>query len=416
MNIFYDLETTGISTKHQILTACFIMTDGMFNIEHVKNYKIALNPLEIPAESAIAVNSVDITKHMIDHKNKFDDLITEEQFAYELNEFFLETLGIGYNLIGYNSNKFDIKHIRKLLIKYGYNPYYNYNKFGMIDLLNHMKYFKITKPNVLDIDSLTLGNVYNELVGEMAVGLHDAESDVISCVKIAKVLLDKFNWNIVDKNYKTNNLFELNVNPGDIISIINPYFSEKSEKLYDYQVHCVDKNSILLKLCDTVESKNKNFKVVTRNDFCLAKIKLRDAEMEYTIKTTNQYYSEFPESGVENFIYSIQFKDFPALKLSGSVFDIKWTNSPFSQLLSSQIFTKIRPIRHTTDGLEYDSEIFEYPEIKQFFIKYYDTYLKEEMDKEYPEIDTMKTGDSVVQLIKDYKTAYKELYDNLKNI
>lgn len=421
MNIFYDLETTGLDSKHQILSACFVKTDDNFEITEILNFNVALNSLEIPAESAIAVNSVDITKHMIDHKNKFDNLISEEEFARQINTLFLKTLQYGHKLIGYNSNKFDIKHIRKVLIKYGYNPYYNYNKFEMVDILNHVKYLRLTKRKIFDgIENLKLSSVFKHLIGEEAKGQHEAESDVLNCVTIAKHFVEHHNWKITERNDEVNNLFTMCVKPGDEVVLANPYSktSKDIDAFIRYQVQDVTKNYILLKNLEPEKYENNHhgidqndYRVINKNDFCLAKLVLDVETPIKGLKTVDQYYAEFEDKGIENFIYGIKFGGFDELARVRSHYglDFDTTSNELNQIKASQIFSRVRPIRHKTNGVQYD-EILETESFRKFFVFYYDKYLKEEMDKTYPEADEKS---KVIKLIRDYKSAYKELYEVL---
>lgn len=399
MNIVYDLETSGLSTKHQILTACFIITNDAFEIDNVYNFRVALNPLEIPAESAIAVNAVDITQHMLHHKNKFDDLITEEEFARRLNNLLSTLLSSGAALIGYNSNKFDIKHLRKVLIKWGYNPYYNYNKFPMVDIYNHIKFLKLSKPKAFEgMENLKLGTVYKQLYGESAGTLHEAEADVHHCIDIAKFLLEKYGWDIVKENHKVNNLSTLDLRPGDVVALANPHNS-KFEKCI---VHDVTDTYVLMEKLNA-EPEDYKFINIHKNDFAIAK-KIDSSSLPQPV-SINKYFASFDkegERGVEEFVYHIGFKDFIAL--SGEDNEISLINKThLDQLLNSQAFTRIRPIKHTTDGLEVG--ILSTAE-KNFLKFYFTKYGMGENDVS----DVKNENEDKVKLIKEYKAAYKELY------
>lgn len=422
MLMFYDLETTGLDTKHQILSACFVTTDNWFNVKKIKNFNVALNPLEIPAESAIAVNAVDITKHMIGHDNRFEDLLSEEDFAAELHEMFIATLDKGtYSLVGYNSNKFDIKHLRKVLIKYGYNPYYNYNKFGMIDILNHAKMLRIKTPTLFtDIPNLKLSSVYKHLLGKEAKGQHEAESDVLNCVELCRELKSKIEWDIVEKNAHVNNAFRLKLVRGDIIALANPYaeWLTNPNGIIKYQVHDTSNSYILLKCTEQEKLESDyEFKLISKNDFCLAKLVETGIELKEFITLENHFSSNL-DSGVENFIYDVKFKDIALLASTRRKHQTNMfiqgqiaTNSAVEQMIASQMFSRARPILHTNDGVQYENFLEENIHYRKFFIYYYEKYLAIEINKEYPDVDQNLP---VVKLIKEYKNAYKELYDILR--
>lgn len=401
MNVFYDLETTGIETKHQILSACFIKTDKDFNIKDVQNFNVALNPLEIPAESAILTNSVDIRKYFLHSKHRHPDLITEKEFADKLNTYFLGTIQKNYNLIGYNSNKFDIQHIRKVLIKYGYSPYYKYNQFEMIDLYNHIKYISIVYPAVLrDIKDLKLGSVYQHLIKKPANSQHEADADTKVCIELAKHLKFNLDWDIVKENYKTNNIFELELSSGDIIISANP-----NRTLTKYFVHDTNKNYILLESIPK-EDEESHFRLVKSSDFTIAK--KTEGYYPGPFKTIEESFDEMPDNGVENFIYKVKFNDFEYLKKSylkksvDSKTCFKDLESPVGQMKAYQEFTNNRPIKHTDNGLDVDD--FSNDEIK-FMKLYYNLYLKEELEK--------RSDEPILQFLNEYKEAYLELFKSL---
>lgn len=404
MRLFYDLETTGLKTTNQILTACFITTDNSYNIVEICNYRIALNPLEIPAESAIAVNAVDITQHMINHTNRFSDLMTEEEFALAINEKLSNFLSEENSLIGYNSNKFDITFLRKVLIKWGYNPYYNFNKFPMVDLYHHISYVKLHKPYEFEgMKNSKLGTVYRQLFKEDPVVLHEAEADVLYCVKIAKFLLEKFGWDITLENNKVNNLFNGSFNKGDLIYLID---SRKRKGDILYTIHDINKSKVLIE-----HTKTKKFSTVNKTDFALAK-KIKTVELE-EFKTLDSHFSTYEstrEKGVEEFVYHIQFKDFEVLaNCRLDRIDDVCSNQEdhLTDLVNSQIITRVRPIKHTDEGIEVynmsDSQ-------KKFIIRYFEKYGLGENDSFDGEANQDK-----VKLLRDYKVAYRELVESLKS-
>ena len=401
--IFYDLETSGLDTKHQILTACFIRTNDSFDIEKVYNFRVALNPLEIPAESAISVNAVDITQHMMHHKNKFEDLMTEGEFARAVNALLSKYLKKDSALIGYNSNKFDIKHLRKVLIKWGYNPYFNYNKFGMVDLYNHIKFLKLSKPaEFFKIGNLKLGTVYNQLTKKDHGILHEAQADVEYCVELAKYLLETFGWDIVAENAKVNNLGTLSLEPGDLLAVANPY--EETVTFDKCIVHEVTPNYVLLEKCELKDENDFKFSNVHKNDFRIAK-KIGKSKLENPM-TVDGYFASFDGNrGVESFVYHIGFKDFDTLA-DGNHFDMWSNDTHLGELVNSQIFTRVRPIRHTEEGLDVD-DLSE--DEKDFICFHFDKYGIGEDDVFEGEKNLDK-----VQLLKEYKAAYKELYESLK--
>lgn len=408
MRVFYDLETSGLDTKHQILTACFILTNDIFEIDKVLNFRVALNPLEIPAESAISVNAVDITQHMLHHKNKFPDLLTEEQFALKVNALLTKYLNKDSALIGYNSNKFDIKHLRKVLIKWGYNPYYSYNRFPMVDLYNHIKFLKLAKPKeFVGIENLKLGSVFKQLIKKEPTHLHEAEADVHHCVDISKFLLKEFDWDIVAENHKVNNLASLELVPGDIIMIANPY---EQEVTFDKCiVHEITPSYTLLEKTILRNPEENKFVNVHKNDFRIGK-KVGHEELKSPM-TVDKYFASFEgNKGVESFVYHIKFDDFECLEEirsePGLGYLIDSNTTPLGELINSQIFTRERPIKHTEEGLVVDPLT---EEEQAFIIRHFSQYGLGEDD-----VFLGEKNEDKVQLLREYKTAYKELYESLK--
>jgi len=408
--LFYDLETSGISTRHQILTACFIVCNDEYEIDNIFNFRVALNPLEIPDESAIFVNAVDITQHMLHHTNRFPDLITEEEFANKLHNLLSFYLEQNLSpLIGYNSNKFDIKHLRKVLIKWGYNPYYSYNRFPMVDLYNHVKFLKLSRPSEFDgIENLKLGTVYKQLVKKDTGILHEAEADVKYCVEIASFLREHYDWDIAKENHRVNNLFGMMLIPGDNVILANPH--TEVPVFEKYIVHESNDSNILLEKVD-LEKDDKRFLVINKNDFGIGKhIGHKDISVPWTI---DQYYKSFENEGttkfVEDFIYHIGFKDFKELaniRDNPDSYEIGPTFSHLGEMMNSQTFTRLRLIKHTDYGLAVD----ELSDGEQWYlISYFETYgLGDEEEK----CEGKENADKV-QLLKEYKAAYKELFSSL---
>lgn len=405
--LFYDLETSGIDTKHQILTACFIITNDKFEIDEVLNFRVALNPLEIPAESAISVNAVDITQHMLHHSNRFPDLITEEEFAEKVNNLLENFLGNFDPLIGYNSNKFDIKHLRKVLIKWGYNPYYARNQFPMVDIYNHIKFLRLSKPKEFsDILDLKLGTIYARLIGKDARVLHEAEADVHHCIDVSKFLLENFDWDIVKENHKVNNLFAMMLIPGDVLMVANPHFD--GPPFSKCIVHDANDSYILLEKTKLENLDENKFSLVHKNDFKIGK-KISEVELSNPMSVQKYFDSFEDKKGVENFIYHLKFKDFNELKDIREYPDsyaIGPTFSHLGEMMNSQTFTRSRPIKHTDEGLEIDD--FTDGE-KWYIISHFKTYGLGEDD-----VFDGEKNEEKVKLLKEYKAAYKELFESLK--
>lgn len=406
-NIFYDFETAGLNTFNQILTACFIITDNEFNILEKYNYKIGLNSLSLIDPSALIANQIDVRDHFLENETVAPLLISEEEFAEQVNLLLTETLGTGnYRLCGYNTNKFDIKFLRTLLIKYGYNPYYNYNQFEMIDLYVIAQYLKcFDSPLLKDCENLKLGTIVSKLGIEVPGGtMHEAETDVLATINFAAKIAEKYSIPSLARD--CNNAFDYGLFAQDVIQLHN--------NPDEYLVHDINQKYILLE--NLTEEKNYPFKLITRNDFCViqyrnaeqSKIRPRITIKEYFENRDTEVGVQEPEAN----IYTLRFDDIPKLRdarfSTADKISADWNNNHVTKLTASLRFNRARHIKHTLNGIllhELDQNE------KDFFCYYYETYNKY-TDRAID--DNSEEETEVTKAVKDYIKTYGEIYEFCK--
>ena len=113
MLIFYDFETSQKDFLGQILSYYFVLVD-----EHYQPIKecaglIKPNRMELPACGAIVVNQLSIQRCLTEGQRECDAAITIHQFLQQC------TQDHGHvPLVGFNSARFDFKHVEKLLLKH----------------------------------------------------------------------------------------------------------------------------------------------------------------------------------------------------------------------------------------------------------------------------------------------------------
>jgi len=171
-------------------------------------------------------------------------------------------------------------------------------------------------------------------------------------------------------------------------------------------VHEVTKAYIVLEKKVLKDPSENAFMTVHKNDFRVGK-KIGHDDV-HDLMTVNKYFASFDgKKGVEDFVYHVGFKDFDKLADAREHQDLIVTaRSNLFDLLNSQTFTKIRPIRHTSEGLEVDDLS---DDEKSFIQHYFNQYGMGEDDV----FEGVAENKDKVQLLKEYKLAYKELYNSL---
>ncbi len=197
MFLFYDFETSSKEFLGQIISYAFVLTDTNYEPLDSLTGKIKLNRTQCPEVKAILTNKINV----LDLQKTGTP---EYEAAQNIFNFFSNLIKT-YNqitLIGFNSNNFDLSFLRNILVRYGFNPYFN-GKLKNIDILhwlqniafynednfpwvltenNNKKYYSFRLEDITQASGL--------LTNEQS---HDAFEDVILTIKLVTYLEQKFN-------------------------------------------------------------------------------------------------------------------------------------------------------------------------------------------------------------------------------
>ncbi len=162
---FFDLETTGINvSKDRIveLSVLKVMPDGT---EISKTWRI--NPTIPIPEKVSKIHGI-YEKDIID-KPTFKDL------AEEISDFFEDS-----DLVGYNSNKFDVPMLIEEFLRADYN--FEVKQRRLID--GQVIFFK-KEPR-------TLSAAYEFYCGKKLENAHSAEADVFATYEVLKAQIERY--------------------------------------------------------------------------------------------------------------------------------------------------------------------------------------------------------------------------------
>ena len=202
MFLFYDFETSSREFLGQIISYAFVLTDTNYEPLDSLTGKIKLNRTQCPEVKAILTNKINV----LDLQKTG---IPEYEASQNIFNFFSNLIQT-YNqitLIGFNSNNFDLSFLRNILVRYGFNPYFN-GKLKNIDILhwiqniafynednfpwvltenNNKKYYSFRLEDITQASGL--------LTSEQS---HDAFEDVILTIKLVTYLEQKFNQRLAE--------------------------------------------------------------------------------------------------------------------------------------------------------------------------------------------------------------------------
>lgn len=201
--IFYDLETSDTAPIGQILNYSFILVNDRFEILSEESGGIALSRLQLPSPGAVLANRTKVFAHNAQYK-------LPEHLALKEIVQFISNASSSYSqsklpLVGFNSSKFDLTHLRTAFIRNGINPYFG-GRVVYRDLLHLSRWLymfddRFPQPQTQDSDgkpklSLRLEDLTNEfglLTGQQT---HQSRDDVVLTIQYAKLLAQKFEINI----------------------------------------------------------------------------------------------------------------------------------------------------------------------------------------------------------------------------
>lgn len=138
IHVFYDFETSSLSLSGQIISYCFwaVTQDG--HVVADLSGTVSLNRCELPDLDALLITQLSIDYLTSQGSPEPIVATTIYTFLFRL----IETHG-KVMLCGYNSNQFDLKFLRSLLIRHGLNPYF-YGKLEYRDVLHWVRYLAMT--------------------------------------------------------------------------------------------------------------------------------------------------------------------------------------------------------------------------------------------------------------------------------
>jgi exodeoxyribonuclease-1 len=188
---FYDLETTGISPRSaRIMQFAGQRTDMDLNpIGEPTNILIKLTPDVVPEPDAIFITHITPQKTI-------DEGVSEVEF---LQHFYASIVQPDTIFVGFNNVRFDDEFMRFLLYRNFYDPYeWEWaNGCSRWDILDVIRMARALRPEGINWPVGANGKPTNRL--ELMTKLnkldhysaHDALSDVLATIAVAKLLKDK---------------------------------------------------------------------------------------------------------------------------------------------------------------------------------------------------------------------------------
>ena len=238
--LFYDLETSGINPKEsRIMQFACQRTDLTLNkIGEPQNILVKLSNDILPDPQAIFVTGITPQQSVADG-------ITEAEF---LKIFHNETALKDTIFVGFNSVRFDDEFIRYTNYRNFYDPYEWQWKDGRgkWDLLDVIRMTRALRPNGINwpVENGKPTNKLESMTREnniLHVGAHDALSDVLALVHLAKLIRDKqsklFDYllDLMSSKYNITKLVESN----------KPFVYTSGKYSSDYE-----KTTVVVKLVD----------------------------------------------------------------------------------------------------------------------------------------------------------------------
>ncbi|RAP26936.1 hypothetical protein DID74_01280 [Candidatus Marinamargulisbacteria bacterium SCGC AG-333-B06] len=204
MLLFYDFETSSRELLGQIISYAFVLTDARYEPQDTLTGKIKLNRTQCPEVKAILTNKINIEDLQKKGIPEYEAAETIFNFIHNLIQAYGQI-----TLVGFNSNTFDLGFLRNLLVRYGFNPYFN-GKLKNRDILHWIQniafYNEDTFPWVLTENndkryySFKLEDITQAsslLTNEQS---HDAFEDVILTIQLVTFFEKKFQQRLTEFN------------------------------------------------------------------------------------------------------------------------------------------------------------------------------------------------------------------------
>ena len=183
MYLAFDVETTGLETNCNVLTAYFIILDADYNKIDTLDLKIKY-PYYIIYPKALEINKIDILKHDKDINSVYTELaILKLNSILEKNK-----TNTKYKIMGHNV-QFDLNMLinNNILTKEYIDIYLDLSKYiDTLILARELKLKKIIPKN----QSLSLSKLcyYYDLYNELENKFHNAEYDIKLTILLYKKL------------------------------------------------------------------------------------------------------------------------------------------------------------------------------------------------------------------------------------
>ena len=203
---FFDLETTGINvSKDRIveLSVLKVMPDGT---EHKKTWRI--NPTIPIPEKTSKIHGI--------YDEDVKDKPTFKDLAKEISDFFEDS-----DLVGYNSNKFDVPLLVEEFLRAEYD--FSINERRLID--GQVIFFK-KEPR-------TLSAAYEFYCGRKLENAHTAEADVYATYEVLKAQIERYEDLKNDVNQLSK--FSSQTRNADFAGMI--IFNEEGKETFNFGKH-----------------------------------------------------------------------------------------------------------------------------------------------------------------------------------
>ncbi len=196
--VFFDLETSDQEPIGQILNFAFVFVGRDLRERRRLTGRIRISRLQLPVPAAILTNKIDVLQHQ--SQAEFDEPDAMLEIIKFLNKAIQESKG-QVALVGFNSNRFDLRFLRTSLIRNGINPY-----LGGVprykDLLHAARKLYISNPDFaaklrsyrlkegkLSLSLQSLGQAFSLITGEQS---HESLADVRLSLELAELFRKDF--------------------------------------------------------------------------------------------------------------------------------------------------------------------------------------------------------------------------------
>lgn len=355
ISVFYDLETTDTNPIGQILNLAFIVVDESWNIIDECCLDLKISRLQLPRAMAIMANNIDVIKHQSETQyTEKDGLLILFNFLRDLKEKY------GYlNLIGFNSNKFDLRYLRTSLLRIGLSPYFM-GKVFYRDLYQAVKFLAINHPEWKVFKhpreerfSLSLEATATGLGILNTIQTHNSRDDVILTIDLAKELFNRFGFDIRDfDSYQPR---QIQVGSSALIKDI--YVNEEIQ-LVENEMYLLDQNdrsSLWVDIKKFNDTKDKSscyyFTKSTNSLFLKNQIDTKYPEIKETLKllNLNNFFTR-SDCDLEQDIYRLDFKGLDLLNLA------IWNDESEPLKASKNLEAKELYLRHRLKYYEFGGE------------------------------------------------------------